>query len=151
MADWRGTDGFRTAADLALRQFGQDAGWPDLAFDAAGSRVLELGSGRQLGFEYAPAALLVHLGEPVARDEGAWQLRAWRRCHHAHAGRWPVQTALRDTPQGTLLVAVIRLSERECSATDLAQAVAFLADWLDALRNDDRPPSGKDPAWLMCA
>ena len=123
--------------ELTLRQFGEDAGIPNLAFDARGQAVLRTESGRQIGVELAEREILVYVSLPLDYDAGAWIQRAWKRAHHGYQGEWPVQAALREQPEGgQRLLALTRVTEPEFTPLRLRQALEYLSSWLDDVRRD---------------
>lgn len=123
--------------ELALRQFGEETGMPNLAFDARGQAVLRTESGRQIGIELADREILVYVSLPLDYDAGAWLLRAWKHAHHARQGDWPVQAALREhAGGGWRLLALTRVAEPEFTALRLRQALEYLSRWLDTVRDD---------------
>ena len=123
--------------ELTLRQFGEDAGMPNLAFDARGQAVLRMESGRQIGVELADREILVYVSLPLDYDAGAWLQRAWKHAHHGRQGDWPVQAALREQPGGGWrLLALTRVAEPEFTPLQLRQALEYLSHWLDAVRDD---------------
>ncbi|WP_144630574.1 hypothetical protein [Bordetella genomosp. 13] len=127
-----------SSPELTLRQFGQAAGFDDLSFDARGHAVLQAGSGRQIGVERtAGRDVMVYLTHPLDYDAGAWLLRAWKRAHHSRLEDWPVQAALRESPDGQRrLVALVRVPESEFTTLRLNQALETLSRWMDAVRDD---------------
>lgn len=123
--------------ELTLRQFGEDAGIPNLTFDARGQAVLRTESGRQIGVELAEREILVYVSLPLDYDAGAWMQRAWKRAHHGRQGEWPVQAALREQPEGgQRLLALTRVTEPEFTPLRLRQALEYLSSWLDEIRHD---------------
>jgi type III secretion system chaperone SycN len=119
-----------------LRQFGDEAGMPGLAFDARGHAVVQTESGRQWGVERAGRELLVYVAQPLEYDAGAWLLRAFQRAHHARLHDWPVQAALREQADGQRLLALTRIAEAEFTTRRLREAFEYLSHWLDAVRDD---------------
>lgn len=123
--------------ELTLRQFGEDAGIANLAFDARGQAVLQTESGRQVGVQLSDREILIYVSLPLDYDAGAWLQQAWKRTHHGHQGDWPVQAALREAPGGGWrLLALTRVTEPEFTPLRLRQALEYLSGWLDAVRDD---------------
>jgi len=123
------------AADV-LHEFGQAIGLQELKTDEHGHASLHLGSGRILTLEPGDRGmLLVGLSQPVAYDAAGWLFRAWKRAHHRHTARWPIQAGLRNTSDTPHLLVLIRLPARDQSAPGLQQAVEYLSRWLDDLRH----------------
>jgi type III secretion system chaperone SycN len=67
--------------ETALRQFGEEAGIPNLSFDARGHAALRMESGRQVEVELAEREILVYVSLPLDHDAGAWLQRAWKHTH----------------------------------------------------------------------
>ena len=120
--------------DTTLRQFGQTAGLPALAFDARGQAVFRTEPGRLLGVERAPGEVLVYAADPLDYDAGAWLLLACKRAHHRHLGDWPVQPALREHDGRQHLLALTRIAEAEFTEGRLQLALEYVSRWLDAVR-----------------
>lgn len=127
-----------SSPELTLRQFGEEAGFDDLSFDARGQALLQSESGRQTGIERTgDRKVLVYLSQPLAYDAGAWLVRAWKRAHHSRMEDWAIQCALRESPDGQRrLVALVRMPEHEFTPLRLRQALDTLTRWHDAVRDD---------------
>jgi type III secretion system chaperone SycN len=123
-----------SAPDVTLRQFGEGAGMPGLAFDARGQAVFRTESGQLLGMERASGEVLVYVALPLDYDAGAWLLQACKAAHHSRLDDWPVQAALREHEGRQHILALTRIAEPEFTDIRLAQALEYLSRWLDASR-----------------
>ena len=78
-------------SDAVLRQFGEDAGFEGLAFNAHDHVVVHAKStARLFGLERTEREILIYVTMPLDYDAGEWMMRAYRRAHHTLAGQWPV-------------------------------------------------------------
>lgn len=121
-----------------LADFGRQMGLPDLDFGQHGVAQLQLESGGLLAVEPVQrgdaAEVLVYLGRPLGWDAAPLLRRAAQRAHHSEAGAWPVQLAVRGDSPDALLLALVRLPEREFTLQALGQAVDYLGRWFEQLQ-----------------
>jgi type III secretion system chaperone SycN len=121
-----------------LAQFGQQLGMHALEPCPDGSATLELEAGGLLGVEPGQGKLaeaLVYLARPLGFEGGAVLRRALERAHHGAASPLPVQVAVRGGGPEALLLALVRVPEREFTVQGLSQAVDFLLRWCDGVRH----------------
>jgi type III secretion system chaperone SycN len=117
-------------------QFGQQVGLPALELGTHGVAQLELQAGGLLAVEPAPETteVLVYLGRPLGFDGAAVLRNALERAHHAAAQPMPLQVAVRGAGPEALLLALVRVPEREFNLQVLGRAVDVLGRWLDGVR-----------------
>jgi len=121
----------------ALAQFGRQLGLPALTLGEHGVAQLELQAGGVLAVELAPsgADVLVYLGRPLGFDGPAMLRNALVHAHHSACHPTPVQLAVRGDGPDALLLALVRVPERDFTAQTLGRMVEFLGRWSDGVRN----------------
>lgn len=124
-----------TWVDDTLAEFGRMAGLPGLALDASGVVQLSLGAGAILGIHPVlasePREIVVFMGRPVGLEKDRLMRQALSLAHFHNAPALPVQVALRGDGPEALLLAAVRLSERQFTLPSLTRAIDFLNAWLD--------------------
>lgn len=121
----------------AMHEFGRKLGLDGLDMGDGGAAQLQLEAGGVLAVEMgAPHSgeVLVYLGRPRGFDEGAALRRALARAHCASADVMPVQVAVRGQGVDALLLAVVRVPERELTAHLLDRVVDYLSRWMEGVR-----------------
>lgn len=120
-----------------LARYGEQLGLPALALGEHGVAQLALQAGGMLAVEPVPGGtdVLVYLGRPVGFDGPGVLRRALAHAHHANALPMPVQVALSGDGPEALLLALVRVPEREFTEQALARAVDYLGRWSDGVRN----------------
>ena len=120
---------------LAVKQFGEQIGMPELVLSANGQFALQMASGRRIAAEAAGDDFLVYASDPAPYDVPQRLLRVWRRAYLTRLDGRPVQAALREQDGLMRLLAVVRLQTDECSAYALRAAVDQVSGWLDNAAN----------------
>lgn len=121
-----------------LAEFGRQLGLPNFSLGSHGVAQLELQAGGLLAIEPAPGAagdVLVYLGRPIGFDAGGTLRGALARAHWGNAPPLPVQVALRGEGPDALLLALVRVPQREFTLPHLNRVVEFLGHWMDGVRN----------------
>ena len=120
-----------------VADFGRRIGLPELDFGTHGVATLSFDSGALLAVEPvqrgACGEVLVYLGRPLGYDAPRLVRAALKRAHFDQAGSMDVQIGTRGQGPDTLLVALIRLPEREFTPQALERALEYLNRWLDSL------------------
>lgn len=120
-----------------LEKFGEQIGLTSLGLGPDGVAQLELQAGGVLAVEpvQGGAEVLVYLGRPLGFDAGAVLRNALTRAHFSSAQALPVQVAVRgEGPEG-LLLALVRIPDREFTVQMLGRVVECLGRWCDGARN----------------
>jgi len=121
--------------DDTLAEFGRMAGLPGLAPDTSGAVQLSLEAGAVLGIQPAQAGergeIVVFMGRPAGLEKDKLVRRALSLANFRNAPPLPVQVALRGEGPDGLLVAAVRLSERQFTLPKLTHAIDFLIAWHD--------------------
>lgn len=120
---------------LAVKQFGEQIGMPELVPSANGQFAMQMASGRRIAAEAAGDDFLVYASDPVPYEGAQRLLRAWRHAYLTCRDGRPVQAALREQDGVTRLFAVVRLQSDECSVYTLRAAVDRVSGWLDDTTN----------------
>lgn len=116
---------------MAVQQFGEQTGAPDLMLGSNGRFSITVGSGRRIAGEVCATDLLVYALDPAPYDGAKRLLRAWRRAYLSRLEGRPIQTALCEQNNQFFLLAVVRLSAEECSAYTLRAGIDLVSRWLD--------------------
>lgn len=124
-----------TWVDDTLSEFGRSLGLPGLVLDANGVAHMALGPGGVLGIQAVVRGdcneIIVFMGRPVGPGQDGLLHRALSHALFRTTVPFAVQVALRGTGTDTLLLAAIRLPDRQFTPNRLAHAVEFLTHWLD--------------------
>lgn len=120
---------------IAVKQFGEQIGMPELVLSATGQFAMQMASGRRIAAEAVGDDFLVYASDPVPYEGPQRLLRAWRRAYLTRLDGRPVQMALRDQDGLMRLLAVVRLQTDECSVHTLHSAVNQVSSWLDDTLN----------------
>lgn len=124
-----------TWVDDTLAEFGRMTGLPGLTLDASGVVQLSLGSGAILGIHPVQtddrSEIVVFMGRPAGLEKDRLLRQALLLAHFRNAPALPVQVALRGEGPDALLLAAVRLSERQFTLPSLTHAIDFLMAWLD--------------------
>lgn len=121
-----------------LEQFGHQLGLASFALGSHGVAQLELQAGGVLAFEPAPGVagdVLVYLGRPLGFEPGATLRNALARAHWGNAPPLPVQVGVRGDGPDALLLALVRVPQRDFTLPHLNRVVEFLGHWMDGARN----------------
>jgi type III secretion system chaperone SycN len=121
-----------------IEQFGLQLGLPSLSLGAHGVAQLELQAGGLLAIEPAPGPagdVLVYLGRPLGFDAGTALRSALARAHFGNAPPIPVQVGVRGEGPDALLLALVRVPQREFTLPHLNRVVEFLGHWMDGARH----------------
>lgn len=116
---------------IAVKQFGEQIGMPELVLNDNGQFAMQMASGRRIAAEAAGDDFLLYASDPVPYEGPQRLLRAWRRAYLTRLDGRPVQAALREQDGLMRLLAVVRLQADECSAYTLRAAVDQVSRWLD--------------------
>ena len=120
-----------------VAEFGRQLGIEGLDFGAHGVAQLQLQSGGLLAVEPVRRGetdeVLVYLGRPTGFDAAGLLRRALVKAHHGQAGAMPVQVALRGDFPDALLLALVRMPERDFTLQSLGQALDYLRRWHEGL------------------
>lgn len=116
---------------LAVRQFGEQIGMPELEVGVDERFALQLGTGRRIAAEAVGNEFLVYASDPAPYESARRLLRVWRRAYVTRLESRPVQAALREQDGSVRLLAVVRLQAGECSVYALRSAIEQVLRCLD--------------------
>ncbi len=123
--------------DDTVAEFGRSVGIPGLRFSEHGNLQLKFATGGLLVIEPVRRGdtdeILVYLGEPLGFNGARRVMLALSKVHFGNVGVRDVQIAVRGEGADALLLALIRIPEREFTPQNLGQAMDFLHQWLSSV------------------
>lgn len=120
----------------AISQYGHHLGVPALQIGTHGVATLELQDGGLLAIEPGrgrAAELLVSLARPLGFDAAPSIRKALAMAHHSAAVPVAVQVGVRGEGTEALLIALVRVPQREFNLQRLEQTVEQLMRWSEGV------------------